>query len=305
MELLTLKGGGYTAIINPSRGANCVSLRHGGYGAKILREPDYGKGELDNPYLYGMPVLFPVNRISGGEFEFEGRIYRFPVNEPATGCHLHGELHKTPFEILEECESRAVFAYRSAHYLSFPHDFEIRMEYLLSDNGLTHTVEVTNHSDQNMPCMLGFHTTFNSAFAGSKNVKVQVELEREYERNMKNYLPTGRFPEPDEVTLGLASGDFCPFGRAVSRHYRAKKGGIMTVTDADHGLRLVYENDEKYAFRLIYNGTGDEYVCLEPQNCAANAPNAPFGRAEGGFDFIAPHSSKKYVSKIYLEELAK
>ena len=305
MRLITVKSGDYSAVINLDRGANCVSLRHSGYGARLLREPDYEAGELDNPYLYGMPILFPVNRISGGEYEFEGRSYRFPINEPATGCHLHGELHKTPFELIGQSEDRIVCRYRSANYLSFPHDFEIRMEYSLSESGLTHTVEVTNHSGENMPCMIGFHTTFNSAFAGSKDVKVQVAIEREYERNMKNYLPTGRTPEPDGVTRELSSGEFCPFGQAVSRHYRAKRGGLMTLTDEARGLQAVYENDEKYGFRLIYNGAGDEYICLEPQNCAANAPNAPFGREEGGFDFIAPHSTKKYTSKIYIKEFKK
>ena len=110
-------------------------------------------------------------------------------------------------------------------------------------------------------------------------------------------------PDFDSVSLALANGEFDPFSAPTSRHYKAKRGGIMSLTDNESGIRAVYENDEKYAFRLIYNGEADEYICLEPQNCAANAPNAPFGRVEGGFDFIAPHSKKKYVSKIYIEEI--
>ena len=59
-------------------GANCISLTHETHRAVILREPDYEK-KLDNPYLYGMPLLFPANRISGGRFYFKGREYCFPV----------------------------------------------------------------------------------------------------------------------------------------------------------------------------------------------------------------------------------
>ena len=66
-----IKSNNYIAQINVSRGANCISLRHEGYGAKILREPEYTR--LDNPYLYGMPILYPNNRISGGRFSFENR----------------------------------------------------------------------------------------------------------------------------------------------------------------------------------------------------------------------------------------
>ena len=69
----------YSAKINISRGANCIELKNSKYIASILRKPDYTK-ELDTPYLYGMPVLFPVNRISGGKFEFEKREYKV-VNE--------------------------------------------------------------------------------------------------------------------------------------------------------------------------------------------------------------------------------
>ena len=300
MELIKIAGGGYTAVINLSRGANCISLKNEEYGAKLLREPDYGN--FDNPYLYGMPILFPVNRISGGCFEFEGREYRFPINEPSTGCHLHGELHATPFEAREVSESRVLCAYRaeSGEYLGFPHAFEITIEYSLGEGGMIHVTEVKNLSGENMPCMLGFHTTFNSGFAGGGEVRAFADIAEEYRRNMKNYLPTGEKPSFDDISNLINSGELSPYGRAISRHYRAGRSGLMTLENLERGLKIVYENDEKFAFRLIYNGAGDEYICLEPQNCAANAPNAPFGRVEGGFDFIRPGESKKYISKIYL-----
>ena len=78
-----IRAGDYTATIDLSAGANCIRLRNEKYGAALLREPPENP---DNPYLYGMPVLFPVNRISGGRFRFQGREYVFPINEPATGC---------------------------------------------------------------------------------------------------------------------------------------------------------------------------------------------------------------------------
>ena len=304
MNLKKIRCGDYSAVINLDRGANCISFRNERLGVIALREPDYEKGELDNPYLYGMPILFPVNRISGGCFEFEGRTYRFPVNEEKTGCHLHGELHKTPFSLKEENENRIVCSYRSAEYLSFPHDFEIVMEYSLSDAGLTHTTKITNHSDTNMPCMIGFHTTFNSAFAGGRDVCAMVEIEKEFERNMENYLPTGNMPEFDSVSLALKSGRFSPFEKPISRHFRAG-GTLMSLTDKERNLALIYENSKNFAFRLIYNGGADEYICLEPQNCAANAPNAPFGREIGGFEFIKPKETKIFTSKIYVKEIKK
>lgn len=49
--------GEYSAKINITRDANCISLKNSKYNASVLREPDYSK-PLDNPYLYGMPILF-------------------------------------------------------------------------------------------------------------------------------------------------------------------------------------------------------------------------------------------------------
>ena len=97
-----------SAKINLSRGANCISLIMD--SNKLLREPDYGKG-LDNPYLYGMPILFPVNRISGGRFEFEGREYSFPINETETNCHLHGNLHQSQFVAVSKKNNEIICSY--------------------------------------------------------------------------------------------------------------------------------------------------------------------------------------------------
>lgn len=297
--------GDYEAVINLKRGANCISLRNGKYNAEILREPDYEKG-LDNPYLYGMPVLFPVNRISGGEFEFEGRKYVFPVNEPNTNCHLHGVLHETEFKVLEKTESKIVCLYQAdkEEYLNFPHGFEVKLSYELTDDGFSHKTEITNLSEENMPLFIGFHTTFNSCFAKNGNkddVFVLIQLKEEFERNMTNYLPTGLKPEFDDVSEKLSKGMFNPFEKPISRHYRAS-GNKMVIYDKGNDLSLVYENDEKFGFRLIYNGNADEYICLEPQTCLANCQNSPFDRKEAGFDYIKPKETKTYYSKIYIAE---
>lgn len=298
--------GDWSAVIDTEHGANCIRLRNKKYGAKLLREPPTSC-ELDNPYLYGMPILFPVNRIENGKFEFEGREYIFPINEPATNCHLHGELHRMAFEPTDRTERKIICRYtatKNKPYISFPHEFEIVMEYEIKNDGFYHITTVTNLSGQNMPVFLGFHTTFNTLFAeGSRpeNIRVFTDISEEYERNTEvNYLPTGIKPSFDAVSIALSEGTYKPFEQKASRHYRGQ--GSMSITDIEKRLRMVYENDEKYGFRLIYNGGSDGYICLEPQNCLANCPNSPFSREEAGFDFLQPEESKTYRSKIFLEE---
>lgn len=302
---ISIEGGEWSAIIDVEHGANCISLRNKKYGAELLREPPKDRA-LDNPYLYGMPILFPVNRIENGSFEFEGRRYVFPINEPSTGCHLHGELHRARFEPIGIEKSAVKCRYRTERggYLGFPHAFEILQEYELRDDRFYHTVTVTNRSENDMPLFLGFHTTFNTLFTkdGRKeDIRVFADISEEYERNMAvNYLPTGKKPAFDAVSASLSEGRYKPFDEKASRHYRGC--GAMSITDTGKGLRMVYENDEKYGFRLIYNGAGEGYICLEPQTCLANCQNSPFPREEAGFDFLRAGESKVYRSEIYLEE---
>jgi len=298
--------GDWSAKIDLLRGANCISLKNDRYGVDVLRNPPKD-GKLDNPYLYGMPILFPVNRIEGGTFMFEGRRYVFPINEPETGCHLHGELHQTRFEVSKREKSLIQCRYRakSGEYLGFPHAFAVIQEYELKRDGLCHTVTVSNLSEQNMPLFLGFHTTFNTLFlkeSKEENIRVFADISEEYERNMEvNYLPTGVKPRFDAISKALSDGTYKPFDGKISRHYRGS--GQMSITDIGNGLRVIYESDEKYRFRLIYNGGADRYICLEPQTCLANCQNSPFSREEGGFDVLQAGESKTYRSKIYLEKI--
>lgn len=300
--MINLHCGDYTAVINPQRGANCISLRNLRYNAVILREPK--SDELDNPYLYGMPILYPVNRISGGEFEFEGRIYKFPINEPNTGCHLHGFLHETEFEVesLGEDFVKCVF---NKPYLDFPHKFKIEIEYNLSDNGLTQKTSITNLSNMNMPNFLGFHTTFNAPFTeggSAEDLRLFAEVCDEIERDMSVYLPTGKILPDDDITDKINSGEFMPHEKIISRNYKSAGNGKIVLTDTQKHIKLIYENDKKFGWRLFYNGNADSYICLEPMTCAANCQNAPFERSYSGFDYLSPNETKEYISKIYLKK---
>lgn len=297
---------GYTAIINPQKGANCTSLRYEKLGGVILREP---RGErTDNPFLYGMPILFPANRISGGEFEFDGRQYKFPVNEPATGCSLHGSLHDREFSATEVREDFVKCKF-SSEYLDFPHEFEIEISYKVSEAGLEQRTKITNFSKDTMPNLLGFHTSFNVPFikgGKAENIRLFCECGNEIERNAL-YLPTGRILAEGDFERKINSANLAPLEEKFSKHCPAKGRGRIEMRDLENGVKLVYENDPKFNYRLFYNGNADEFVCLEPMNCAVDAINAPYGNSALPqlWRGIPPNSSEEYVSRIYLKNIEK
>ena len=307
MNIYEISNDTYFAKINLSRGANCVSLINKQYNAHILREPDYSK-PLDNPYLYGMPILFPVNRIAGGKFTFEGREYIFPINEPNTGCHLHGVLHRMEFQVVEARTDYITCSYRAtkaAPYLQFPHEFEVVISYCLKENGLEQKTELTNCSSHNMPNMLGFHTTFQIPFVDKQSLddlRIYADVTDLIERNMETYLPTGRILQADDVTKKLRCGEFKPNEQKISRHYKSGDVGNMCIYDVNRKLVVQYENSANMRFRLLYNGNADEYICLEPQNCLINCLNENFGMEYSNFEYLTPGEKRTYISKISLQQ---
>ena len=129
-----LENGGYVAEFRSDLGGNCYRLYHKESGAELLRSPENEEKLFSQMYLYGNPILFPPNRIRDGEFEFEGRKYVFPINEPATNSHIHGALYKKAFKIVKQTSSAVEFLFeaKTGEYLGFPHNFHIERAYELS-----------------------------------------------------------------------------------------------------------------------------------------------------------------------------
>ena len=172
-KIYELSAHGYTAQIAADYGMNCIKITHE-TGVDVLRTPD-DADVLQTQVLYGMPVLFFPNRISGGRFEFEGREYVLPINEPKLNNFCHGDLHRLAFDVTECDKTHIIGVYTASdenRYMTFPHTFEFKIEYEILPDGVHQNVSVKNTSDKNMPFALAFHTTFN--LNGGERVKIPV-----------------------------------------------------------------------------------------------------------------------------------
>ena len=289
-------GGGYTAEFRSDLGGNCYRLCHEGSGAELLRSPENEEELFKSIFLFGNAILFPPNRVKGGEFEFEGRHYAFPINEKRTGCHLHGELYKRPFAVTELSDNRVVFEFVAGRgeYLSFPHAFSVKRTYELNDGGLCETVEVTNLSDENMPFMLAFHTTFNAPFMpGSKtdNCYMQVGVGREHLRD-ENYLPTLEYVGGRERELALSSGNYNVASGALSAFYNATDN-TSYVIDRSCGKAISYRASDEYGYRMLWAKEGGAFAVIEPQTCAIDCFHLEEAADKKGLIKIEPKTSVK------------
>ena len=303
MEKITLHAGGYIAWICPDQGANCIRLRHEKTGAEILRTPPTDTILQQSPNVYGMPLLFPPNRILDGQYTFNGRTYVFPINEEPRHHHIHGLLSATPFTVEESRENYARFSFHATQekpYLQFPHAFSVILEYGLDENGLQQTLTVENHSDSPMPFGAGFHTALRVPFlpdgdADDCMLSVTAGQQWLYDDRI---IPTGKTQSAEEFRQGVPAAH-----RVISTHLdMGGNGGVATLTDQKNGAKIVYEVSEGYHFWMLFNQGGEMgYICPEPQTWMVDAPNRPFAPEITGFDAIAPGDKRVLTAKLHLE----
>ena len=179
--------GEYTALLIPEMGANLVRLANTRLGAEILRTP--GPGEIETfrsrPQVFGLPILFPPNRIADGRYVFEGRTYQYPITIERERNYHHGVLKSEAFlvskaremdrEVMIECRYYAN-AGNDAVYRDFPHEFKCKITYRLTAEGLEQEVVFFNRSETRMPLGVGFHTPLTIPFAGGTDADYVMRL---------------------------------------------------------------------------------------------------------------------------------
>ena len=150
--------GEYTALLIPEMGANLVRLANTRLGAEILRTP--GPGEIETfrsrPQVFGLPILFPPNRIADGRYVFEGRTYQYPITIERERNYHHGVLKSEAFlvskaretdrEVMIECRYYAN-AGNDAVYRDFPHEFKCKITYRLTAEGLEQELSLIHISE--------------------------------------------------------------------------------------------------------------------------------------------------------------
>ena len=108
MRAVEFSKGDYAALLVPDMGANLVRLADTRRGIEILRAPAGDEVEefRRRPHVFGLPILFPPNRIADGQYAFDGRTYRFPITDAKGGHYHHGILKSQPFAVSKASGNR-------------------------------------------------------------------------------------------------------------------------------------------------------------------------------------------------------
>jgi aldose 1-epimerase len=319
-KAIFMSAGSYEAVVLPETGANLIKLVNTYYGVELLRTPESLETLKERPQIYGIPVLFPPNRIDNGRFNSVGRNYSFPVNELDKNNHIHGFLHSCKWDSdidkdysKDTVNARLSFkATESTNFFKyFPHDFEINLLYSLSPQGLKQEISVINQGTGQMPMGLGFHTAFNTPFhpeSREEDYRIRVSAGKRWILNDR-LLPTGNFKDLDDIEKKFKTTGISPSEIIMDNHYTAEPFDIngtffhgALIEDISKKLRLVYETGNKYKHWTIWNNGGHKgFVCPEPQSWAINAPNINLPDEITGFLTLKPGETWKEICKIYVE----
>lgn len=284
-QAVKLNGGGYEAIILPAFGANCISLIHLPSGSQLLRMPQTPEALCEGCNVFGLPLLFPPNRIQDGRFVFEGREYVFPINEPSRGNHLHGFLSQTAFA----WNGEGCFSFEATQeepYLTFPHAFSIRRNYKLNEKGLLHTISVTNLSRCSMPAGIGVH----AALRADEHCSLRMQPVCRWPADPVRQLTTGQRLTDEPILAQLHNGTFNPVDQPVSALMECLPGSEVVLHTNAGSWHC--EPDPAFRFFMLWNGGGNTgFICPEPQTWVTDAPNLPLPPGETGIRWLAPEET--------------
>ena len=313
----------WEATFAPEHGGHLVRLRHKSFGCDILNFPHTDADYYSQSERYGIPILFPPNRLAGGTFKWEGKNYSLPLNEPTRQNHLHGIVREAPWEIDVFCaedHKTASVCLRFCHgphratFEGYPHCFNLKVTYDFLQDEVTQSIQLENLDEvscSSMPFGLGFHTAFRLPENPDSQTRIQITaLDQCYELDAVRRLPSGNIiPWPSQHKYYLSQGSLYTGKSAISCHFPAVtfpvgegsfRGAVLDFED--EGICLTYEVSEDFGYWFLWTPPDDDRViCIEPMTCMANAANSPIPEAISGWLALPSGQSWQANTRLHLQ----
>jgi len=224
-------------------------------------------------------VLIPwPNRLQDGSYEFDGRSHQLPLTEPENRNAIHGLVRWATWTAAERERHRLAMEHVIHPQPGYPFSVALRIEYELSDGGLSVRTTATNVGVDACPYGCGAHPyltlgtpTVDPVVLRAPGRRVLLSDERD--------LPIGseavdgtefdfRVPRPiGETKLDNAFTDL-----------EREEDGLARVVllDPDDGATLTLWVDELYGYLMLSAGASRPDVnrrsfAAEPMTCPPNA----------------------------------
>ncbi len=207
----------------------------------------------DESIWYGQsPILFPII----------GRLLddKYTLNEKEYTMAKHGIVRKKPFKLVESTNDSLTFMQTddAESIESYPYQFELKVTFKLTENGLKVTHKVTNNSDDTMYYSFGAHPGFNCEIGDYLEFSDDSKLLTE-RIDHESILIDEKFPvEMDgnkiELTKTLFDDDALILSDFNSKNVKIKSN--------NHNRVISFDFDSP--FLGIWAKPNAPYVCIEP-----------------------------------------
>lgn len=281
--------GNWHVTAAPGCGGNLSQVKYG--GVDVMRGFSDISQWKSAPTNYGFAVLFPPNRIDGGDFVFRGVPYHLPVNEVERGNHLHGIALREKWELEKYTENSLTMSWRfderSPMYAGYPFDCRLSVTYSFTENRMVQLFTAENLTEKVIPCALGFHTSF----VIPERVCVYGRGGR-FELVPPRYLMSGReigWLDGFEPNVWCDPKKIWPFG-----HFKMDENAPFAELDYC-SFKLRYTVDEKFDHWMVWRPEFDRsFLCVEPMNIKIGS----FENSPDTLPVLQPGESMVFTSQI-------
>ena len=207
------------------------------------------------------PVLFPfVGGLRDNKYEYKGKEYTITTR--------HGFARDNVFEVVEKHEDRVIFKFSSNEETleKYPFNFDLFLEYILTDNGFELKYKVVNLDKDEMYFSIGAHP----AFALQNDYEGNAYIEFEEPEDAKKYkldLKTGFYDgmkdffslQEDKTKLEIVDEKFVE--DAISfKNLNSTKVYIKSRTNK----KEVMVDFKDFPYIAFWKPLNAPFVCIEP-----------------------------------------
>jgi aldose 1-epimerase len=224
-------------------------------------------------------VLIPwPNRLEDGSYEFDGRRYQLPLNEPERHNAIHGLVRWARWTAAERESHRAVMKYVLYPQPGYPFTLEITIEYALSDSGLKVRTTATNLGARPCPYGSGAHPYLTLGTNSIDSLTLHVPGRSVLQSNERG-LPVAKenvkgteydFQQPRRIGSTRLDHAFTDLQRDHDGLARVE------LRDPERGTEVSFWVDQAYPYLMLFTGdplpdVNRRSLAVEPMTCPPNA----------------------------------
>ncbi|MFL6675225.1 MAG: aldose 1-epimerase [Massilia sp.] len=284
MQVISLRNGSLHAEVLPSAAGGLARLDWiaGGAAQPVLRGLDLAPGA--SPPTTSQLACFPLvpwsNRIGSGGFVFEERPIALSPNRPGEPYPIHGDGWQYPWTVhAQSATGASLLLDRRA---GAPFSYLARLRYVLVNEALQVSLEVTNTGKAALPFGLGLHPWLPR----TGKAMLRAPAGTAWTRGADG-LPVEEIDVPGHWDFNALR----ELPRDAVDNVFGRWDGQAEVFWPESGLRLGIVADMSYY--ILYAPVGAGFFCFEPVDHAINAHHLPGGPVRNGLTVLAPGQTLK------------